>query len=224
MSDKATYQQQAYDYIKQQIMTLGHKPGEVITDSQIARELQISRTPVREAFYRLENEGLLINDARRGWRVYSLSIEDIREIFEIKAVVEGMIAGCASQCADETLRARLRATVEDMRRACDARDSEAWRLADFALHDILFEMANNDRAHRIIDNLNDQWHRVRIGFIAMQGRMHASTAEHEEFVAAILAGQSTKAEALMRAHLNNVREELERLLVNLVLPFVQRGI
>ena len=79
-----TFQHQAYEYVKEQIINLRYKPSQVITDTLVAQELNISRTPVREAFYRLENEGLLINEARRGWRVYSLSIDDIHELFDIK--------------------------------------------------------------------------------------------------------------------------------------------
>jgi DNA-binding GntR family transcriptional regulator len=67
---KATiiYQQQAYEYIKANILNLTLKPGQYIMDTQIARELNISRTPVREAFHRIENEGLLVYEQRKGWR------------------------------------------------------------------------------------------------------------------------------------------------------------
>ena len=87
----ATYQQQAYDYVKDQITGLKLKPGQTLTDSQVAAELEISRTPVREALRRLEQEGLLVNDSRRGWKIYSLSLDDIRQIFEIKQLLEGLI-------------------------------------------------------------------------------------------------------------------------------------
>jgi DNA-binding GntR family transcriptional regulator len=216
-----TYQQQAYDHIKNQIMTLVYKPGQYITDSQVAQELNISRTPVREAFYRLENEGLLINEARRGWKVYALSLEDIHELFDIKAALEGMIARQAAACQDSALRAALQQAVTDMRAAANARDSDAWLEADVALHNVIFDMGHNERAARIIDNLNSQWHRVRIGFVAMQGRIGESTGEHEQFVVSILAGEGDAAEQQMRDHLNKVRQELVKLLVNMVLPFAK---
>lgn len=219
-----THQQRAYEYVKKQIVTLGYRPGQLINDTQIAADLDISRTPVREAFHRLENEGLLINEARKGWRVYSLSLADIHEIFDVKEVVEGMIARRAAECEDEALREELRVVCQKMQDAAAADDSDAWLQADFELHDVLFAMVQNERAHRIVTNLNDQWHRVRIGYAAMQARMHQSTREHETFVAAILDGNGESAERLMRTHLNQVREELVRLLVNLVLPFVENGV
>jgi len=65
---------------------------------------------------------------------------------------------------------------------------------------------------------------VRIGFVAMQGRIERSNPEHEEIVQSILSGDGERAERHMRVHLNKVREELVRLLVNLVLPFVEEGV
>ena len=219
-----TFQQQAYDYIRGQIINLGFKPGEYVTDTEIASQLNISRTPVREAFYRLEKEGLLINEARRGWKIYTLSLEDIHEIFDIKEVIEGMVARKAASCQDERLREKLRETLENMKSASDAGDPDAWLKSDFLLHDILFQMAGNERANRIIENLNDQWHRVRIGFVALQGRTKHSAAEHKLFVESILAGNGNEAEKRMRTHLNRVREELVHLLVTVVLPFVDEGV
>ena len=77
------------------------KPGSYLDDGQLASELGMSRTPVREAFRLLEYEGFLISCARRGWRVYSLSLKDIQEIFDIKETLESTLARKAAQCADE---------------------------------------------------------------------------------------------------------------------------
>jgi DNA-binding GntR family transcriptional regulator len=219
-----TYQQQAYDLVKARIMNLDLKPGQYVTDNQIADELNISRTPVRDALRLLEHEGFLISEARRGWKVYSLSLEDIHEIFDIKVALEGMITGQAAECDDEEKRAALREAMERMKQAAAANDDETWIEADIELHDTIFSMCSNQRAARIIRNLNEQWWRVRIGFLAMQGRIERSNPEHEAIVESILAGDGKAAEHLMHVHLNNVREELVRLLVNLVLPFVQEGV
>lgn len=224
MPEELTYQQQAYDFVKGKILTLAYRPGQYINDSQVAQEIGISRTPVREAFHRLENEGLLFNEVRKGWRVYSLTLDDIEEIFDIKEMVEGMIARKAAECDDDTLRAELRAAMEEMQLAVQHQDSEAWLQADFKLHDTLFAMVKNSRAERIVANLNDQWHRVRIGFAALQGRMEKSTGEHVLFVESILVGDGELAEKQMRAHLNQVRQELVHLLVNVVLPYVENGV
>ena len=219
-----TYQQQAYDYVKSQIMNLDLKPGQYVTDSRVASELNISRTPVREALRRLEQEGLLINQARRGWKVYALSLKDIHEIFDIKEALEAVIMRRAAVCQDEGLRSALRDALECMRRATEANDPLAWREADVQLHEAIFAMGDNERASNVIRSINDQWYRVRVGFLALQGRMQRSTPEHERIVASILAGNGEEAERLNRGHVNQVREELVRVLTNLVLPFAEGGV
>lgn len=219
-----TFQQQAYDYVKTQIINLGFRPGEYVTDSMIAGTLNISRTPVREAFHSLEKEGLLVNEARRGWKVYTLTLKDIHEIFDIKEAIEGMAARKAAYCHDEELRNALRDALEELSKAAESEDSAKWLTADDQLHEILFQMGGNDRARRTINSLNDQWHRVRIGFSAIQERAQRSTEEHKHFIDSILVGDGDEAERRMRTHLNKVRQELVNLLVSMVLPFVDEGV
>ena len=76
----------------------------------------------------------------------------------------------------------------------------------------------------IIRGVNDQWYRVRIGLQALEGRMQRSTPEHERIVESILAGNGEEAARLNRTHVNSVRYELVRVLVNLVLPFAEEGV
>ena len=220
----STYQQRAYDFIKTQIINRGFRPGEYITDARIAKELSISRTPVREAFHRLEQESLLLYEARRGWRVYTLSLKDINEIFDIKAVVEGMASRKAAECRDEARRAALKGAFHDMCQATASTDTEAWVQADHRFHDEIFAMADSERVCRIIWNLNDQWNRVRIGFTTIRGRVDRANREHRAMLDAILAGDGEEAERQTHAHFEQLREELTQVLVHMVLPFVENGV
>jgi DNA-binding GntR family transcriptional regulator len=219
-----TYQKQAYDFVKARIMNLDLKPGQYITDSQIAAELNISRTPVRDALRLLEHEGFLISEARRGWKVYSLSLKDIHEIFEIKAVLESLIVRQAAACDDGEKRTALGDLMERMKQAATAKDYESWRQADIELHDTIFSMCPNERASQIVRSLDEQWFRIRFAFVAIQGRMERSNPEHEAIVKSILAGDGEGAERSMRTHINNMRQELAHLLTDLVLPFAQEGV
>ncbi len=221
--ETSTFQQQAYDYVHNQIINLGFKPGEYITDAQIAEKLGISRTPVREAFQRLEKEGLLVNEARKGWQVYTLDLEDIHEIFELKIAIEGMLVRKAAACQDQRLRADLLEALDDMKKAAEIKDPDLWLKSDIHLHNILFLMANNERAERIIENLNDQWHRLRLGYVALQGRTKTSIGEHEAFVQSVIAGDGEAAERQMREHLTRVRDDLIELVERVVMPYTSRG-
>lgn len=222
-NELASFQQQAYDYVREQIINLGFKPGEFITDAQITEQLKISRTPVREAFQRLEKEGLLVNEARKGWRVYMLDLEDIRDIFELKIAIEGMLIRKAAECTDQDLRKDLADAMADMKVSVEANNSETWLQADIHIHNTLFLMANNERAEQIVKNLNDQWHRLRLGYVALQGRTATSLAEHESFTRSVLSGDADKAEKQMREHLARVRDDLINLVEKLVMPFSNSG-
>ena len=220
----STFQEQAYIYVKSNILNLGFKPGEYLTDIQISNKLNISRTPVREAFRMIEKEGLLVYEARHGWRVYALSLDDIKEIFEIKITLEGELSRKAAQCGDVYLRDKLKDTIKSMRKAADNGDVESWTVIDTDLHHTIFLMANNQRALQIIESINDQWNRLRIGFSARTGRINRSIIEHEALVDAILDGDGEMAEKSTREHLQNVQDELVNTLVNMVLPFARDGV
>jgi DNA-binding GntR family transcriptional regulator len=226
MSDikKDTFQEQAYKYIKSKIVNLGFKPGEYLTDIQIAENLDISRTPVREAYRMLEREGLLVYEPRRGWRVYSLSLEDIHEIFEIKIALEGLIVRKSAKCDDPVLKKKLKETISLMRKASDEDDVNSWVELDMDLHHLIFMMAKNQRVMNFIENINDQWNRLRVGFSARTGRITHSILEHEAIVDAILSGDPDLAEKEMVSHLILVRDELVTLLINMVLPYAKDGI
>ena len=83
---------------------------------------------------------------------------------------------------------------------------------------------NGSLAEDIMKDLNEKWWRVRIGFVALQGRVERSNPEHQAIVESVLAGDGDEAERLMQDHLNKVRKELLHVLANLVLPFVEEGV
>lgn len=220
--EPTTYQQQAYEYVRDQIINLVLKPGEYVNDTKTAKLLEISRTPVREAFQRLEKEGLLEYEARKGWRVYSMTLGDIHEIFELKIAVEGLLVRKASECKDEELRTELSDALDYMKKIANNGDPEALWKADILLHNTIFMMADNVRAERIINNLNDQWHRLRLGNDAVQGRIEESINEHEAFITSVLAEDADRAEQQMDAHLTRVRDDLIRLVTKVLLPYTDR--
>ena len=219
-----TLQQKAYHFVKQKIMNRHLRPGSFLTDGQRALELGMSRTPVRDAFRLLEHEGFLCSRARRGWQVNSLSLKDVQEIFDIKETLESVLAGRAAECKEELLRRRLKRLMEILKKSAAADNYDSWREADSELHRVLLAMAGNTRATRIICDLNDQWYRIRLGLLAMQGRLERSTQEHEAVVETVLAGDGDAAERHMRSHLHNLRQELERLLLHVILPYVESGV
>lgn len=214
--------EKVYSYIRGKILNMEYKPGSIISENMIARELKVSRIPVREAIKKLESEGLIIALPSRRKQVFLLTIDDVRKIFDIKKSLEGSIARWAVERGKEEDFVRLKEIIGDMEEIAENqildiedRNFKKWLQRDNDFHNLLFKMANNDRAENIIKNLNAQWHRLRLGILAIEGRIKISTGEHKEIVNAILNRNPQRAEELMRNHL----ESLEKILINLMRTF-----
>ncbi|AQG77984.1 GntR family transcriptional regulator [Spirosoma montaniterrae] len=212
--------QEAYEVILDNILSLSIKPGEAVTEIALSERFGIGRTPVREALKRLEQEGLIVtHNARK--KVYILSIKEIEEIFDLKAAIEGRVAKWAALRGSDDDFAELHVIQEEMKlflaaRQTDQKDEETWLQQwlelDRRLHAHLFKMADNKRSESVVKNLNVQWHRLKVGILAMEGRIDKTVAEHQQFVETILVKQADLAEEQMIAHLDNLKRELVKLL------------
>lgn len=214
-------QERVYKIIRELILTMELKPGEAVTETGLAKKLNVSRTPVREALNILEQDGLIITQNRRK-SVYVLTIKELSDIFDLKINLEGSIARWATQRGTVKQFKQLEKTLAEMGKIAEesktANDEdehkilESWLEKDRQLHKTLFEMANNQKAIQIVKNLNIQWHRLRIAIYALEGRIERSFVEHDNFVRAILEKDATGAETAMRSHLNNLKRELIKIL------------
>ena len=219
LKSKITFEQKVYELVKEKIMNLEIKPGEIVTDGKIANLLNVSRTPVRDALRRLEFEGFLISVYGRGWKVYSLFLEDIEQIIDIKISLETKILREAAECNEDSKRASLKKALKEMKKATETSDSDAWRKANTEFHKVILDMCKNKRAARIIANMNQQYYRVVAVLLPI-----GSTKEHEAIASAVLAGDGDTAEHLMRIHLENVYKTLSYKITNYVLPYAKEGV
>ena len=208
--------ERAYAGIKDLILTMEIKPGETVSENRLARHLGISRTPVREALNRLEQEGLVLSSNRRK-RAFVLTIAEIEEIFDLKIAIESSTARWAAERGAQEERRRFEKTVARMRETAAARPSDparldawhhAWLDVDTEYHRILFAMAGNSKAEQIIATLNNHWHRLRLGILAIEDRIEKSVVEHSRIAEAVLARDGARADSLMADHLQNLKTML----------------
>lgn len=216
---RPSHVERAYHYVRDRIVDFSLRPREGITDASIATELEISRTPVREAMRRLEREGLLVHTPHRGWRVRTLRVSDIEEIFELKECLEAILVRQATERFTEEKSAALLEVVARMEGAADRKDRQAWLAADASFHDTLYALARNERARQVLSSINAQWRCMQAGLIAMEERMNHSTAEHRTILDRVLAGDPEGAERLIREQIARTKQYLVNLLNDLVLPF-----
>jgi len=210
----------AYEYVKTQILTLSYRPGQALSEAKIAEEMGISRTPVREAIRRLMAEGLVTWIPGQGKLVYILSLRDLEEIFEIKLSLESMVAASAAANRTEAEARELERIMADMEAAEASGDVDGWMEADMQYHELLYRLANKPRVRQIITNLNEQWHRLRLGLVALEMRMAVSVREHRRVTDAIVAGEPDGAATAMADHLKSLRNNLMQLAKNVLIPYV----
>ena len=184
------------------------KPGERIMEIQLAEELGVSRTPVREAIRKLELEGYVVMMPRRGTYVANMSIRDINEIFEIRTALESLSNGLAAEhITDEELE-HLQRLLVIIGGYIKEGNMEKIVETDIEFHDLMYHAARNQRLVGIISNLRDQLTRFRTTSMSFPGRLKATLEEHRRIVEAIAQGDVKEAQQAAEDHMEKSEQTL----------------
>lgn len=184
------------------------KPGERLMEIQLADELGVSRTPVREAIRKLELEGYVIMMPRRGTYVANYSIRDINEVFEIRTSLESLASGLAAERITEEELERLQRLLVTIGEHIEEGDMDKIVAADMEFHDILYQASRNSRLVGIIVNLRDQLTRFRTISMGVEGRLRETLAEHRRMVDAIAQGDVKEAVEAAEYHMEKAEQSL----------------
>jgi DNA-binding GntR family transcriptional regulator len=182
--------------------------GAKLTEDSLARELGISRTPVREAFHRLAQEGLLTVFPGRGAFVTTLSFSDMVELLEIREGLEGMAARLAStritQSALEKLRRQLQVAIRK-----DVNNHYTGYLeVDRHFHEAVLSACGNRHLCQLMKSLRDRIQMLRHRSVILPGRARKSFEEHLQIIDALAARDAVLAEERIRTHIRNVKADL----------------
>lgn len=204
-----TAAEQAHARIKALILDNLLPPGSQCLEGELALRLGLSRTPVREAMVRLEQEGLIVITPRHGMRVSPIAATDMREIYDVLASLEPMAAELLARrpVPGSGLR-RLEDACAAMEGALAAQDRPGWATADEAFHLGLAELCGNRRLAGMVMQVWDQSHRARLFTLQQRALPARSTAEHRAVLQAIAAGDAEGARELYRQHRRRSGEEL----------------
>jgi DNA-binding GntR family transcriptional regulator len=199
---------EVYEQLRQAIVEGSIRPNERLIESDLAERLGVSRTPVRETMLRLAGDGLIVSQ-RRGWVVREHSAEEIREVYELRAALEGFAAGLAAQRATD---AELKAIEAIHQNYIDSiQGSSRGHLVEHndAFHEAIIAAARNqllaEQIHR-----NSQYYFIhRIAGFLSDEEVRVSIEGHEELVRALLARDPVLSEQVARSR---VFEGLEKVL------------
>ena len=206
---KPTRVEDAYLRLKDEILQNRMPPGFQAPEPEIALQLGMSRTPVREALIRLESEGLVRLIPRHGALVLPVAADDMREIYEILTALEPeAAASLARKQPDRASLDALEAATRAMEAALRDNDLDAWAEADDRFHRTLLMLHANNRMTNFVSSLFDQVHRARMTTLRLRKPPEQSTREHREILEHILAGDAEKARKSFRAHRERAAAEL----------------
>ncbi|NLY55128.1 MAG: GntR family transcriptional regulator [Firmicutes bacterium] len=197
-----------FEVLREAIITGKLRPGERLMEVQLAEELGVSRTPVREAIRKLELEGLVLMIPRRGAYVAEISMKDIADVFEIRAALEGLAAQLAAErCTPEEIENLERSLVQ-INVSAERGDIHAGIEYDTTFHDQLVAASHNNRLIQMVANLREQVQRFRSTSLAHPGRMKVAWEEHKKIVEAIAQGDGELARQLAHEHIANAEKSL----------------
>jgi len=203
----------AYRLIKRRILSTAYPPGCQVMEQELAESLGMSRTPVREAMVRLEEEGLCRIIPRRGMRVKAFSAEDMREIYELLCCLEAKaVESLARREPRATALAKLERAVARMEAALEADHLQRWAAADAAFHKLIFELSGNRRLEELGLSLLEQAHRVRMITLRLRQKPFRSTSDHRALLDRIREGDAKGARELNWRHREQAGAELFALL------------
>jgi len=147
--------------IEQRIIRLEFAPGAHLTELQICEEFDVSRSPVRDAFRKLESQGLVVRHKRRGIRVTPMTLQDLNEIYVVRTPLEVIAATLAAQNATEDDLAFLADQVERLNSALGSEDSDAFFDANMAYFDRVHGISGNHTLENILRTIEKQAMRYR---------------------------------------------------------------
>lgn len=194
----------AYQEIKKKIITLAFEPDCILIEEELSAHLSVSRTPLRQALYRLELEGLIVKQSNGRMRVASITIEEIEEVYHTREVLEGLMAREATINIDEEGLQKLEDLLVLMKFAAEQNRIEHTVAHGSEFHAVLYSFSSNKTVKRLMQQLNGQIERYRrlSGYMNPQYSPLAPVKEHEKIFELVKKGNPYEVENEIRQHIS----------------------
>lgn len=198
----------AYGQLRSAILAGKLAPEDRLSVPSLAEDLRVSRSPVREAVFRLVREGLAVDIPHRGAVVASYGLVELAGVYEIREVLEGLAARLAADRCSPALVGELRQTFERHRAAVARGDQPAHLEEDARFHALTRQAAAHEWLMELLDQISGKIHLAMLSTSAISGGREQAIADHERILIAIERGDETEAEIAARSHVGRLRERL----------------
>lgn len=212
VNNHSNLSESVYEMIKLRLLGGQLASGTRLIEKVVAAQLGVSRTPVREALSKLEEEGLVEIISHHGTLVADISSKDIEEIYQIREALESLAVKLALPHLSSRKLQELARLHEDCRHFLEKGDLYPFIKVDKACHNLLVRLSNNKRLIHLMGNLNDQTRLGRPEPFSIPGRAEKALEEHLIIIEAILEGDVRRAEDLVKQHNRNAKDNVLRCL------------
>jgi GntR family transcriptional regulator, rspAB operon transcriptional repressor len=203
---------QIYELAREAIVSLWLKPGQAVSEKEIASQLGVSRTPVREALMRLSDEGLIEVFRQSGTFVSPIKLHDVYEGQLVREALEIAVVRQATRKFQRRFESRFQALLVRQRECAKWNDYDGFHALDEEFHRTISECSGTPRVWRIIISAKAQLDRVRRLGIRAPGQLQQILQQHESIVAGMKSGDEALAASALREHLNAVFTSIRLLL------------
>ncbi|MFJ8542728.1 GntR family transcriptional regulator [Streptomyces sp. NPDC093586] len=202
---------QAYEELKGAVLANRLQPGDSLSVPALAAQMGISRSPVREAVQRLIHDGLATHVPHRGAVVATVDVEDVRQLYVVREVMEGLAARLATERLDATKVAELRELLEDHERVVASGENEKLHIEmDMAYHRLIREVAGNAHLTAALDTIQGKAHLALHSLWRSPDAPRLALEEHRRIFEAMTAGDTDAAEQAAREHVRRLRIRLSQ--------------
>jgi DNA-binding GntR family transcriptional regulator len=196
--------------VKDAILLGRYRPGQPLRQVQLMADLDLGATPAREAVLELVAKGLLVHESHRGMRVAGLDAARVRDVYQVRAMLESEAARLAAAAATDAAIDRARRAVQAMKSALTANDLKKLSSVDSRFHQALYENAGNPVLLGLIEQMQEQFPRYMLWRIP--GRIRQSIHEHEKILERFALRDGTGTAKAVRQHILNGLDAFDAIL------------
>ena len=198
----------AYQKIRNAISYGELKPGERLIEKRLCEIFNLGRTPLREALSQLQIEGYLDFVPRKGLTISRMSVDNVKEIYDVLAALEGYATKIATKYLNEKDMKELKLIQDHLKKALNLNDQNKWLDKNELFHDYLVKASRNTFLHTLINTLRSRIYRYRLISIALPDSLDGYFRAHEEILIAISRRDGGKAGKVMQDHVLCIAKKL----------------
>lgn len=203
MADNMPLRDAVFETLREAILKGVLSPGQHLMEMQLAYQLGVSRTPVREAIRMLELEGLVVMIPRKGARVAAISEKSLCDVLEVRRALEELSVRLACTRMERADLEKLDSINQQFIRACQTDDVVQIARIDESFHAVIYEAADNAKLLQLLSQMQNQMYRYRIEYIKMKERRQILVEEHKKIIHSLARRDADVAAEATRIHISH---------------------